>query len=58
MSSTAMTTVANFNQIKPDYTEPSILKELRNKVLIKEAARLIRALVAEMQSVRDIGLGG
>ncbi len=56
MSSTATTTVANFNQIKPDYPERSILKGLRNKVLIEEDARLIRAFVAEMQSARDISL--
>ena len=56
MSSTATTTVSNFNQIKPDYPERFILKGLRNQVLTKEDARLIRAFVAEMQSARDIGL--
>lgn len=56
MSSTATTTVSDFNQIKPDYPERSILKGLRNRVLTEEDARLIRAFVAEMQSARDIGL--
>jgi site-specific recombinase XerD len=56
MSSTATTTVSNFNQIKPDYPERSILKGIRNSVLTDEDARLIRTFVAEMQSARDIGL--
>ena len=56
MSSTATTTVSDFNQIKPDYPERSILKGLRNNVITEEDARLIRAFTAEMQSARDISL--
>jgi len=56
MSSTATNTVSNFNQIKPDYPERSIIKGLHNNVLTDEDARIIRAFVAEMQSARDIGL--
>jgi site-specific recombinase XerD len=56
MTSTATIAGADFNQIKPDYPERSILKGLRNKVLTEEDARLIRAFVAEMQSARDICL--
>lgn len=56
MPSIATTTVSDFNQIKPDYPERSIIKGLHNNVLTDDDARLIRAFVAEMQSARDIGL--